>query len=150
MADSIRQQIIDAFETRLQTIAIADDGYETELGANISQYRTEDWQESDLPGGDIREGEESIEVSGTHHIFTLPLELEVKVSGTASAADVRKVIADVTKAIGVSKFSSFVETIRPLSNGEPDFDKKDKLFGGITMNFEVIYRTGAFDPYSGA
>lgn len=148
MADSIRQQIIDAFAARLQTITTGN-GYETNLGSNITQYRTEDWQESELPGGDITEGEESIVASGTDHIFTLPLSLAIKVSGAASIADVRKVIADVTKAIGVSKFSNLIETMTPVSNEEPDFDKRDKLFGGITMNFEVNYRTRAFDPYNG-
>ena len=147
MADSVRQQIVDAFITRLRTITTIN-GYETELGSNISEGRTEEWQESELPGGDVREGEESIEVSDPQHSFTLPLELEVKVAGATSRATVRKIIADVTKAIGASKFSSLIVYIRPVSNGEPDFDKKDKLFGSITMSFEVVYVTVAFDPYN--
>lgn len=147
MADSIRQQIVDGFTTRMQTITKIN-GYKTDLGANISEHRTEDWQESELPGGDARDGDESIEVSGDEHIFTLDMEIEVKMSGTASQRDVMKIIADVTKAVGVSKFSGFIETVRPVSNEAPDFEKKDKQFGSITMKFEVIYRTKAFDPYT--
>ncbi len=147
MPDSIRQQIVDAFETRLQVIT-TNTGYETNLGNNITQYRTEEWDEADLPGGDITEGDETVVASGTVHTFILSLSLEVKVSGTASIADVRKVITDVTKAVGASKISSLIDTLTPTSTGAPEFDKKDKLFGSVEMNFEVIYRTGAFDPYN--
>lgn len=149
MVDSIRQKIVDDFKTRMQTITTGN-GYETNLGSNIFVWRTEDWQESELPGGDIRDGDEDVEVVDDLHIFTLDMELEVKVSGTVSRADIRKIIADVTVAVGVSKFSSYILTAIPVSNETPDFDKKDKLFGSIIMKFQVTYTTGAFDPYNSA
>lgn len=148
MEDTIRQLIVDDFKKRMQSITKLN-GYHHDMGSNIFVYRTEDWQVSELPGGDIRDGDESVEVSGDHHVFTLDIKFEAKISGTTSLRGVRKVIADVTKAVGATpKFSDLIVTVRPVSNEAPEFNKKDKLFCSVAMNFEIIYITRAFDPYN--
>ncbi len=156
MADSIRQQIFAALITRLQTISVANN-YQTALGANVHERRTTPWQESELPGLDVREGDEDVNLLGEYHIFTLAIEIEIMVAGTASQTDIRKAIADVTQAVGKPpapaanvKFSSHIKWVEPGSTAKPDFEQKDSKFGSILMNFNVIYRTLAFDPYNAA
>lgn len=156
MADSVRQQIFDALITRLQTISVANN-YETALGANVHERRTTPWQESELPGLDVREGDEDIAIGGEFHVFTLAIEIEIMVTGTASQADVRKATADVTQAVGKPplpasdvKFSSLIKRVEPVSTAKPDFEQKDSKFGSILTAFNIIYRTLAFDPYSAA
>lgn len=154
MADSVRKQIFDALIARLQTISVANN-YELALGTNVYERRTTPWQESELPGLDVREGDEDITLMGEHHEFTLALEIEIMVTGTVSQTTVRKAIADVTQAVGKPplpasnvKFSSLLDRVEPVSTAKPDFEQKDSKFGSILMNFNVIYRTLAFDPYS--
>ncbi len=151
MTDLIKQKIIDDFQTLMETITTVN-LYETNRGSDIEQWRTGDWHVAeDALAGNIEEGEEDIVASGVKHTFTLPLSLDIKVSGSASVATLRKAVADVTKSLGgETKFSTYIDTIRPTSNGQPEFEKKDLLYGSITMNFEVIYNTGDFDPYNSA
>ncbi len=48
MADSKRQQIISAIKTGLQSITIAN-GYETDLGSSIYEWRLAEYQSMELP-----------------------------------------------------------------------------------------------------
>jgi hypothetical protein len=148
MKDTIRQRIVDDFEKRMKTIKRLN-GYQTDMGLNIFVNRTTDWQESELEGCDIRDGDEEVEAAGAVHSFTLDMDLEVKVKGSASDRYVRRVIADITVAVGKApKFSDLIDTVKPVSIGSPDFEHKDRKFGTIDMKFKVNYRTRAFDPYN--
>jgi DNA replication initiation complex subunit (GINS family) len=151
MADSVRQQIVDAFIALLTTITTVNE-YETNLGLNITEWRTEDWQESDLPGCDVRDPDETTEVKGQHHYNTVSIELEAKVKNTAAPGVVRDVIADINKAIGtVAKtdaLGSLVTQISPVENESIDFEKKDRSFGGVLMKLNISYRIKAFKPYT--
>ncbi len=155
MADSIRQQIFDALMARLQTISVAN-GYETTLGANVDERRTTPWQETELPGLNVSEGDEEVTAQGEVHIFSLDINIEVTVTGTASQDQVRKTIADVTQAVGKPpapasdvKFSALIDRVVPVSIGALDFEQKDRKFGSVKLNFNIIYSTWAFDPYNG-
>ena len=153
MADSIRQQIFDALILRLRTISVANN-YKTVLGSNVYEHKTTAWEASQLPGLDVQEGDEAVNSQGEWHFFTLTIEINIAVSGTASQQDVRKAIADVTQGVGKPpspaanvKFSSLIDRVVPVSISQPDFEQKDNLFGNIQMIFNVFYKTLAFDPY---
>ncbi len=148
MASSVRQLIVDALIARLQTITTIN-GYETELGSNITEWRTEEWQESDLPGCDVRDPDESTEVKGQHHYNTINFEIEAKVQSATAPDVVRDVIADINKAIGTDPtFGGLAYNVTPVENESIDFEKKDKSFGGVTMKLEISYRIKAFQPYA--
>lgn len=156
MADSIRRQIFNDLKTRLQTISVVNN-YQTALGANVKERRTTPWQASELPGLDVREGDEAVVLQGAWHLFTVACEIEIMVTGTASQSDIMQAIADVTQAVGKPpapaanvKFSSLIIRAEPMSTAKPDFEQKDSKFGSILMNFNIIYRTPAFDPYNAA
>ena len=151
MALSVRQQIVDALIALLRTITTIN-GYETDLGLNITEWRTEDWQESELPGCDVRDPGEETEVKGQHHYNIISIELEAKVQSSTAPSVVRDIIADINKAIGtVTKTSTLgllVTQISPVENESIDFEKKDKSFGGALMKIDISYRIKAFQPYA--
>ncbi len=147
MADSIRQQIIDALKTRLEDVTTINVN-ETEVGSNIFEWRTTDWQESELEGINIRDTNESVEVRGGNHACSLDIELEAKVAAGTSPAKSRAVIADVTKAIGSDpRFGGLVQHTTPVEN-EMDIEQKDKKFSTILMKFNLKYVTKAFSPFT--
>lgn len=145
---SVRQQIVDAVETRLKTIKTAN-GYETDIGLNVNVWHTTDFQETELPAIDIRDVSEVMEVRGGNHICTLTVEIEAKVSGSASGVTMRDILADIIKAVGTdSTFSNLVQETRPLQNDSFGFGKNDKLIASILMTFEMRYLVKAFKPYT--
>ncbi|GAF85152.1 unnamed protein product [marine sediment metagenome] len=150
MPDSVRQQIINAFKTRLGTVLIAG-GYETDLGSNVFEWKTAEWQESEMPGVDVRDPSEAGVIRGGDHEFALSIELEVKVTGTTSPSQVRDIIGDIITAIGTDPgFGGLVQGFEPVQNPSMGFDQKDKTFGSILLNFDLRYLTKAFTPFETA
>ncbi len=148
MPSSVRQQIVDAFITRMRTIKTIN-GYETELGSNVTEWRATEWQESELPGCDVRDTGESTEVKGQYHYNTVSIELEAKVQSATAPDVVRDVIADINKAIGTDpSFGGLAYNVTPVENESIDFEKKDKSFGGVLMKLDISYRIKAFKPYT--
>lgn len=153
MADSRRQQIITALDTLLKTI-LKSRLYETDIGLSVFRHRTEDWQVSELPGVDLRDGEEIVTVRGQNHVYDIDIELEIKTVGDTAETVNRAAIADVQKAIGVDLavglgfLGGLAQKITPVSNGSFDFDKKDKKIGSSTMSMTIQYITKAFQPFS--
>lgn len=146
MAHSARQQIVEALLVLLKTIRQSND-YETNL--DITEWRPTDWQVSELPGCDIRDPDENIEVKGQYHYKTISIEAEVKVQDTSAPEVVRNVIADIEKALGTDPtLGGLAYSITPVENESIDFDKKDKSFGGALIKFQISYRTKAFKPYA--
>ncbi len=147
MADSIRQQIMTALITRLQTITVAN-GYETNVGDNVNDWHVSNFQETELPAMDVRDANESTEVRGGFHQNTLSVEIETKVSGTTSATIMRDIIADVVKAIGTdTSFGGLVQNVLPVQNTTVELDQKDKRIASILQSFDIIYLTEAFKPF---
>jgi hypothetical protein len=151
--DSIRQQIVDALVTRLEGILV-NKGYETDLGLNIFEWRTTDFQESELPGCVVRDPDEETEVKGQYHYNKLNIEIEAKtknspVTALTTARESRKVIADITRAIGTDPtFGGLAIMTDPVDNESLDMEQKDRQFGSILMKLNILYRTKMFQPFS--
>lgn len=147
MADSIRKQIMTAFVNRMKTITVAG-GYETDIGLNVGEWRTEDFQAADIEGMDVRDTGEATEVIGGNHLSTISIEIESKVSGGTSPDMARKVVADISKAIGTDRgFGGLVQRALPAQNESLGFDRKDRMFGSILMSISLSYITKPFKPY---
>lgn len=148
MTDSRRQRII----TELLSIFKKNTklyGHKTNLGSNVFEWKTADFQESDLPGMDLRDTGEEVEVKGLNHYYTLTIEIEAKVQASTSTAAAREVIADIMTIIGQNcSLGGLTVNIRPVENELLDFEKTNKKFGTILMKFEIQYITKAFQPYS--
>lgn len=148
MADSRRQRIVEKlisiFEKNTKLY-----GHKTNLGSNVFEWKTTDFQESDLPGMNLRDTDEAVEVKGLNHYYTLTIEIEAKVQASTSTTTAREVIADIMTIIGQNcSLGGLTTNIRPVENELLDFEKANKKFGTILMRFEIQYITKAFQPYS--
>ncbi len=137
-----RQSIIDAIDTQLKTILIAN-GYDTDLGSNVFEWRQVPLQESELPALIYRDVTSEIEIIVLdRHTHILNLEVEVKTQpGSTSGSLARKMIADVIKAIGVDHtWGALAIKTDPVSS-EIVFEQHEKIITGAIINFEITYRT---------
>ena len=150
MADSIRQQIMTAIDTRLKTILTAG-GYETNAGSNVYEFWDIALEEDELPAIIWRDGAEENEllVSTTQN-RRLTVELTIQAVGTTAPATLRKIIADIEKAIlidytweGLAIFTSPVDIV-----GTFDIDHQERKLGECRARFVVLYRTGYLNSYA--
>jgi hypothetical protein len=157
MADSIRQKIFDLVIARFRGI-LTTGGYETNLGQQVFGWRdlvNKPLMETELPAINLRDVKCTIDPQ-TAGIWHHQLEIEADIiasSGTTTAQDVRKMLADVYKSIGVDRFWTDGGGIRRAFNTEPKTDEiaveqESKVVGGARINFVIHYRTKSFDAYN--
>ncbi len=148
MPDSRRQQIIDQIKTLLATITVAN-GYKTNTGSNVFEWKSMDFQDTEIPGIDVRDPSEEVETRGGRHFYTLSIEIEAKVSASSTTNQAREVLADIETLFGSNQnLGGLVHLVRPVQNELLDFEKVNNKFGSVTMRLEVQYATKAFQPYS--
>jgi len=124
-------------------------GHQTNLGSNVFEWKSTPFQEVDLPGMDLRDTSEVVEVKGLQHYYTLTIEVEAKVQASTSTSVSREVLADIITIIGQNiTLGGLVTNVTPIQNTLLNFGKADKKFGTISMEFEVQYITKVFKPYS--
>ncbi len=151
MPDSLRQQIINAVDARLKTITTAN-SYETDLGRNVFEHRTTALGDSELPGINFRDvgcdvSQEDVAIGQHGYELTMEAEIVVK-AGATSAIQIRKMIADVIKAIGVDpRWGNLAVRTTPLSDGLK-FDQSEKIIAGALLTYSIIFRTTKFNPYA--
>jgi hypothetical protein len=157
MADSIRQKIVDLVLTRFKGILVSG-GYETNLGQQVFGWRdtaNKPFAETELPAINIRDVRDTIQPQ-TAQIWHHQLEVQADIiaaSGVTTAQDIRKMLADVYKAIGVDRFWTDGGGIKRAFNTEPKTDEsaleqENKIIGGARINFVIHYRTKSFDAYN--
>lgn len=105
MSDTLRQQIIAAVVARMQTIRVAA-GYLTDVGARVGDWETS-WEQKDLPAlsvCDLVEENEKKNREAVQVTRKLPVVIRIFTSGREPADELRKMIADVEKAIGADVY----------------------------------------------
>lgn len=150
MADSIRQRIMTAIDIRLKTILISG-GYETNAGSNVYEFWDIALQDDEVPAIIWRDGAENAELLvSTTQDRTLTVELTYHAVGATAPATLRKVIADVEKAIlvdytwgGLAIFTSPVDIVDTF-----DMEHQERRVGACRARFTVLYRTGYLNSYS--
>lgn len=151
MADSRRQDIIDAILARFRLI-LATSGYETNLGANVHVWRdtaTTPFQPKELPALNLRDASNAVEqILYNKHEHSLTITAQGFVSSSAVAADVRKCLADLYKAIGVDrKWSTLAFDTLPAGD-EFTVQQNGTAIAGFVLTFTVKFRTTSYDPYT--
>lgn len=155
MADSIRQRILTALDTRLKTIRTSA-GYETELGLNVYEWRVIDLQEMELPGLIWKDyavgaaepvtmimGDESL----TEQIMDIDITIKVQ-DGQDTASTIRKAIADVQKAIGTDETWGGLALMTSDNGNETERDQEDRITGSVTMRISITYHTTRWNAYA--
>jgi hypothetical protein len=154
VADSIRQRILTALDTRLKTIRTSA-GYETELGLNVYEWRVIDLQEMELPGliwKDYAVGEaEPATIMGDESLTeqTMDIDINIKVQdGQDTASTIRKAIADVQKAIGTDETWGGLALMTSDNGNETERDQEDRITGNVTMRIGITYHTTRWNAYA--
>jgi low affinity Fe/Cu permease len=141
MAETIRQQIVTAVETRLKTILVAN-GYRTAVGANVFLWRDSALTTAELPGMILRDRKAPVEVvSMQHQDNNLKFEVECYAKGATTAAQGRLMLDDVVKCIGVDQTWGRLARYTLLDSHEIDLDQNAETIGGVKIEFTVVYRT---------
>jgi hypothetical protein len=147
MADSIRQSIVNAVDARLKTIKIAN-GYETDIGLNVNRWKA-------IPVSSDKEYEliyrdvscETVYLEAHRHKLHFEVEAIIK-AGSISDNQVRKMLADILKAIGVDpQWSNLAINTHPEGD-EINILQTEKIIGGTIIRFAIEFRTKEWDPYT--
>ena len=148
MTDSRRQQIIDKIKTLLATVTIAN-GYKTNVGSNVFEWKSIAFQDTEIPGIDVRDPSEEVETRGSNHFYTLTIEIEAKVSASTTTNEAREVLADIQTLMGKNlTLDNLAHLVKPIQNELIEFEKTNKKFGSVLIRLEIEYATKAFQPYS--
>ena len=159
MPDSIRQKIVDEVKKQLKKIKKSTSGYETDAGLHVFEWRDTEAKpitDDEMPAivwRDIQ-GPINYDESRTVNIHGLTLECEAFASGVDAPKIIRKILADINKAI----FSTNTTDLRKTWGGFatdtfPDsenmvFKEGSKGLMSAVFTFRIEYHTSKFDAYS--
>jgi hypothetical protein len=134
-----RQSIVDALDTRLQTITTAN-GYSQNLG--VHEWLVTPLEESDLPAVIFRDTTDDIDTDEMlRRDHTLTVEMDVAASATASPDTVRELMRDILTAIGTDKtLGGVCYDIEPQTASLEVSEADQRLAGGNVV-IEIRYRT---------
>lgn len=155
---TVRQQLIEAVQTRFRSITEGED-YNFTLAAKVSIWRTTPFAVEELPDVDIRDTREESKavLVGVHeHRLTVEGYAECA-SGGETAEQARRLWGDLYKAIGQTgednipgrKWGGLARETEP-GTCELQSVKDKNLIAGIKFSIVIIYRTPAWDPYTAA
>lgn len=154
MPETKRQKLIDAVLARMQTIRTAN-GYETDLGSNVDDWRV-NWDSKELPALSVLDTVAEVaflndQPTAARQMCTLPVMLRIYGKSDSRAADLRKMLADVVRAIGTDPYwtSEGVRlalwtrvTREGIVNDPESFE-----IGGAAVEIEIAYLQNSFDTY---
>jgi hypothetical protein len=154
MTTSIRQQLIDAVVARMALIR-STSSYQTDIGANVRVWHPAAFGGAEFHGVNIMDVEETTEDQVTRHQdhkLMMVLDVHAK-QGVDTAAYLRNAIADIWAAIGTDRYWT-VNSVRLADRGTQPMsskmlvDQAGKIIGVARIQFQIGYRTAAFNPFS--
>jgi uncharacterized protein (DUF927 family) len=140
MADSIRQQILDAIDTRFKTIKTTA-GYKTNIGNNVFDWLDRDLADTELDALIYKDPiNELSSTTITQWNNKVNLEIEVKTkSASTTAKQVRMMIEDIYKAIGTdATWGGLALRSNPVSE-EISIQQQDKIVGSAKIIISIEY-----------
>jgi len=141
-----RQQIVEALDNLLKTI-LTTNGYETNLGRNVFEWRATPLIENEMPGVVWRDTADTVDLTIGQHQHNLTFEILLFAQGQTAPSTIRKMMADVVKAIGSDlTLGGLVEDIKPQSENMGT-EQAEKFNAVAVISFIVIYTTEPFNPY---
>jgi hypothetical protein len=147
MADTIRQRLVDAIDTRFKTI-LTTNGYKTNIGAHVFWWKESPMQIQDLPGMNCRDKSPAKELGCGVEDNILPIEIEATVSGSMTPTDLRKILADIETAIGVDETWGGLAEATDLKENDISADQKENKVGLVQLTMMIEYTLVRFDAYT--
>ena len=153
MADSKREQIIQALIAQLATISIAN-GYETELGNRIARGKRQAPKKDELPAIVIREGKATTDatVNAGFDATTLRVELAARdrfdESIENSYGRANKMLADMVKALGNDPTLGGLTIDTTVVEDNIGVEDKEFSIAGVDVSVDIKFRTFHLNPYN--
>ena len=151
-----RLQILQAIQTRLNTLIDGTNGYYTDLRNKVFVFRTDAFQAHEMPGLNITRGlndftSELVAREASKHNQVLSVDVDlICENGKMSHELAEKIIADIYKAIGTgTDWNGLAYDTVPITD-EVGVDrmgtdaKNVKIIGGGRVSFTVYYSTKQF------
>lgn len=152
---TIRQQIVDAIDTRLKLIA---PGHQFTLPSGVHtcatqlkdfagekgvwQWRKVQFSLNQVPAIEFRDTDADTEPGpSTQHEHKLQIELDIFFKGGTALADGRTALADVIAAIGSDPRWGGLARWTDINNPNINMDQAGDVIAGVQLNFTVSYRT---------
>ena len=146
--DSVRQQIVSAIDARLKGILISG-GYETNAGQHVFDWRVEETEEDVLPALIYRDTtvESSVD-SFSAHAHKMTVTILALATDSTPMAEIRKIIADVDKAIGVDHTWGNLAIMTERVGDTSEIEMAEKKYAASQITIAVTFRTVAWDAYT--
>lgn len=152
MADTKRQSIVAAMLVAFAEVKI-EDGYETDLGNNVSRWRIADYDLAKMsgPGLSLYDYEEKIDTGANldrAHFRFFKVEAEVKLAQVADGPkEILQAFADIEKVVGANQnWGGLAVKTVPGGNKITVEQGTKKIAGGI-IAFEIHFITQPFNAY---
>jgi len=149
MANSIRQQIISAFETKLALIKIIS-GYNTDIGLNVFKVVKSIDPNSELPAVAIwPQAEENSPRYGNDVMeFIIRIEAMIDYGSNNPSDDAEKMLADLRICLAGDPTSGLAELIGYSRGGVEDYPELDHTIVGAFAEYKIVYSTLKDNPYA--
>ena len=147
MADTIRQRIVNAIDTRFKAILVTG-GYETNIGSHVFWWKDSPMQISDLPGMNCKDNSPDKELGCGVEDHVLPIAIEAATSGSTTPTDLRKIIADIEKAIGVDETWGGLAQATDLKEEGISIQQNENKVGLVNLTMVIEYTLVRFDAYT--
>ncbi|MFY4767463.1 hypothetical protein ACOTV5_02395 [Aliarcobacter butzleri] len=138
----LRQEIVTAIVEKMKEISTAN-GFYSDAGKNVFEWLDKSLGKDEYPAIIIRDITDNT-ADGQYIDHKLKIEIDIAVKdGSNTTWNMREVSSDVIKSFGL-----FEEEINYRCNyNGSDFlvDQKDTLYGGVRLDFEVLYQTGRWE-----
>ncbi len=146
---SRRQNIITAVKTRFAAIR-ATNGYATNIGQRVEEFRTTPFDASELPAINLLDTVEPVSFDNKNrgsHLRQLTVVANLVLAESAhSATQARAALADVEKAIASDPRWGGLATRTLPKQGRLMVDDKGLWLGGAQVEFVIEYFTAPWEP----
>ena len=133
---NIRQQIIDALETRMNTIADVE---------KVVVWRASDLSPDELPAIIIRDTIDTMPADGVgagRLDHELDVSLTAMFAGNTSASDSREMVATIVASIGEDSTFGGLAYDTILLSADLDLDDSAQLIAAAQITLTIRYRSG--------
>ena len=138
---TIRQQIMDAIQTRFEGITLIN-GYQTDIGLNVSQWKATALNADDFPALEYRDVSCDRMDGGPIGFFRWAATIDTEIvtaSGATTMTEVREMLSDIYKAIGLDESWNNLAQWTEQPSDVVIMEQQDKIIGGAKITFRIVY-----------
>ena len=149
MADTIREQILQAVVTRLKTITVAN-GFNLDIGDKVFRARPTG-DDSVLPWAVLWDSSEAATRQYGLRVVTMDIVVEIlsKYTLVTGASQVgNQALGDILKAMPESDAWGGLARDTKYQAGQTAFPSDGDTTAGVKVSFSIEYTTGLNNPYA--